>query len=101
MLINRERVSWTREQTQVEDVLAEIERKKWSWAGHGNAGLQQANHQRDSVATGQLNEMQRKTDNLVKGYRRYKNWGWIKVVKSPSERLSHCSEQQLGSVKTW
>lgn len=33
-LRDRKRASWIREQTQVEDILAQIKRKKWRWAGH-------------------------------------------------------------------
>ena len=32
---DRKRASWIREQTKVEHILSTIQRKKWTWAGHG------------------------------------------------------------------
>ncbi len=34
LLGDRKRATWIREQTKVEDILARIKMRKWSWAGH-------------------------------------------------------------------
>lgn len=31
---DRERGTWIREKTRLEDIIVEIKRKKWTWTGH-------------------------------------------------------------------
>lgn len=33
-LRDRKRATWIREQTRIEDIIVQIKKKKWTWAGH-------------------------------------------------------------------